>query len=446
MELSVPENIIEICAMLERSGHEACVVGGCVRDRILGRTPNDWDVCTSALPEETKACFSGTFRTVDTGLRHGTVTVVLRDGQPCEVTTYRVDGPYSDRRRPDTVEFVRSLDEDLARRDFTVNAMAYRPCPGGRAGARGVFRDPFGGRQDLKDSIIRTVGSPEKRFGEDALRILRAVRFSAVLGARTEPETERALVAMASSVQDIAAERITVELKKLLAGRDAEPVLVHYRTALADMLGFPVGSEERLAAAGRLSAGQDRAGRERGGQDRSGSSCGAGWPGPHAVLAAQLALLFDEATEDDLCRLKFDRKTIDAGTAVRELEQRLGGIGRISRDDCLRLLRDDREDDVAGVLLLRAALGQVLSERGRGEAPAGELETLGAVLSGGTPTNVKQLAVTGRDLQDIGIPRGPDIGKTLRALLSQVQCGTVENTREALLREACSQCADSEEL
>ena len=198
MKLSIPFYVRTVLARLAAGGHEAYAVGGCVRDALDGRVPHDWDVCTSALPEETKACFPG-FRVVETGIRHGTVTV-LPEEEPVEITTYRVDGAYSDGRHPDAVSFTRSLREDLARRDFTINAMAYRPAEvsaepaPGETGADAVdtdgeLVDPFGGREDLRRRLIRCVGDPNARFSEDALRILRALRFSAVLRCRIEPDT-----------------------------------------------------------------------------------------------------------------------------------------------------------------------------------------------------------------------------------------------------------------
>ena len=202
MELALPCGAAYVLRALRAAGHEAYVVGGCVRDSLLGRVPVDWDVTTSALPEETKAVFSGA-PVIETGIRHGTVTVLV-DGEPVEITTYRVDGPYSDGRRPDSVAFTRSLREDLARRDFTVNAMAWSPETG--------LADPFGGADDLRGGVIRSVGDPARRFQEDALRILRALRFSAALGFSVEVKTAGALRAGRALLGKVSAERITAEL------------------------------------------------------------------------------------------------------------------------------------------------------------------------------------------------------------------------------------------
>lgn len=204
MILEIPSKVEFIIKKLEEHGYEAYAVGGCVRDSILGRKPNDWDITTSALPLQVKELFH---RTIDTGLQHGTVTVML-EKEGFEVTTYRVDGEYEDGRHPKEVTFTASLEEDLKRRDFTINAMAYHP-------SRGIV-DLFGGVQDLENHIIRCVGNPIERFTEDALRILRAVRFSAQLGFEIEEETTKALQLLAENLKFVSAERIQVEMIKLL--------------------------------------------------------------------------------------------------------------------------------------------------------------------------------------------------------------------------------------
>lgn len=204
MKLDIPSKVDFIIKKLEEHGFEAYAVGGCVRDSILGRVPNDWDITTSALPEQVKELFH---RTIDTGLQHGTVTVML-DKEGFEVTTYRVDGEYEDGRHPKEVTFTASLEEDLKRRDFTINAMAYNPTTG--------IVDLFHGVEDMEKHLIRCVGNPIERFTEDALRILRAVRFSAQLGFDIEEETTKALGGLAPNLKLVSAERIQVEMMKLL--------------------------------------------------------------------------------------------------------------------------------------------------------------------------------------------------------------------------------------
>lgn len=220
MELRIPEKAEIILHTLEKAGYEAYVVGGCVRDSILGRSPDDWDITTSAKPEEVKALFR---RTVDTGLIHGTVTVML-DKEGFEVTTYRVDGEYEDGRHPKEVSFTASLEEDLKRRDFTMNAMAYNP-------KRGLV-DLFGGVQDMESRIVRCVGNPMERFTEDALRILRAVRFSAQLGFSIEEETLKAISALAPNLKYVSAERIQVELLKLLVSPHPDYLRTAYEAGI----------------------------------------------------------------------------------------------------------------------------------------------------------------------------------------------------------------------
>ncbi|MEZ4473912.1 MAG: [cytidine(C)-cytidine(C)-adenosine (A)]-adding enzyme [bacterium] len=213
--ITPPETIFEVVTRLQEAGHEAWLVGGCVRDRLLGRWPGDWDVTTNAEPEVVMGLFE---RTVPTGLQHGTVTVVLGD-EVVEVTTYRVDGDYTDGRRPDSVRFTRSLDEDLARRDFTMNAMAWDPV-------RDVLADPFGGRRDLDDRLIRAVGDAQARFTEDGLRPLRAVRFQAVLDFAIEASTLDAIPRTLKTFRQVSAERIRVELYKILASDHAGRALL----------------------------------------------------------------------------------------------------------------------------------------------------------------------------------------------------------------------------
>ena len=210
----IPQEVQTVLRTLEQAGHEAYVVGGCVRDMQMGLPPHDWDVTTSALPQETMALFP--HFAIPTGLQHGTVTV-RTGGVSCEVTTFRTDGDYPDHRHPAAVSFTRSLREDLARRDLTVNAMAMD--------AAGALRDPFGGREDIRRRVLRCVGDPERRFREDALRILRTLRFSATLGFAIEPETHRALRTQCGDLWYVAAERVREELTRLLCGQDAGRVL-----------------------------------------------------------------------------------------------------------------------------------------------------------------------------------------------------------------------------
>ena len=224
IEIRIPPGAARILRVLEDHGYEAFVVGGCVRDSLLGRNPNDWDITTSALPLQVKALFR---RTIDTGLKHGTVTILM-DGEPFEVTTYRVDGEYLDGRHPSEVTFTASLQEDLQRRDFTINAMAYSEKKG--------LQDLFGGLPDLEKGLIRAVGDPAKRFGEDALRIMRAVRFAAQLGYEVEEETVQAMKELAPTLSKISAERIAAELEKLLVSPHPEKLKMAYECGITAVI------------------------------------------------------------------------------------------------------------------------------------------------------------------------------------------------------------------
>ncbi len=220
MKFEIPPNVEMIINTLEKAGFEAYAVGGCVRDTLLGRVPNDWDITTSATPWQVKDLFR---RTVDTGLAHGTVTVLV-DKEGFEVTTYRVDGEYEDGRHPKEVTFTASLEEDLKRRDFTINAMAYNPKKG--------LVDLFDGKRDLENKVIRCVGNPLERFTEDALRIMRAVRFSAQLGFKLELETRKALSVLAPNLKHVSAERIQVELVKLLISPHPDYLRIAYEAGI----------------------------------------------------------------------------------------------------------------------------------------------------------------------------------------------------------------------
>ena len=221
--IQLPSDINEILSQLNNAGHKAYAVGGCIRDSFMGKTPNDWDITTSASPEQIKEVFAS-FRTIDTGIKHGTVTVICNH-TPVEITTFRIDGEYTDNRHPDSVKFTNDVTEDLARRDFTINAIAYNPIDG--------IIDPFGGIHDIENRIIRCVGSPDKRFNEDALRILRAIRFASTLDFNIEKETSDSIIENENLISGIAVERISTELIKLLTGKNVYSVLTDYKSVIA---------------------------------------------------------------------------------------------------------------------------------------------------------------------------------------------------------------------
>ncbi len=216
--MNIPFEVTELLQCLNRNNHEAYVVGGCVRDALLGLEPHDWDICTSASPQEMMEVFSK-YRVLETGLKHGTITVLVNK-IPVEITTFRTDGEYKDHRHPDEVVFVKTLKEDLARRDFTINAMAYHPNSG--------IQDPFGGCEDLRKGLLRCVGNANERFCEDALRILRGLRFAATYSFAPEAETAQALHQCAPLLNSVSAERIQAELCRMLVGRDIGKILEDY--------------------------------------------------------------------------------------------------------------------------------------------------------------------------------------------------------------------------
>ena len=313
----LPPYIQKALRILKEHGAQGYAVGGCVRDALLGREVNDYDLTVNVPPEITEACFAG-YRVIETGMKHGTVTAVL-DGHNVEITSFRIDGGYTDLRRPDSVRFTSSLAEDLSRRDFTVNAMAYSPETG--------ITDLFGGREDLKNRLIRCVGDPDLRFGEDALRILRALRFASVLGFEIEPATAAAVMKNAGNLRHISAERIFVELKKLLAGETAEDILLRFRPVIEICLPAlcslsPAAYEEAARAAGKL-------------RD------------PALSFAALLRPAGQEAA-DKTCRdLKTDNKfrasvcflTERCDTVISTPGQARRTLGEHGKERCLQLLR-----------------------------------------------------------------------------------------------------------
>lgn len=225
-KIFMPDYCKTIIKSLEDKGFEAYLVGGCVRDSVMGITPHDYDITTSATPDEMLECFSG-FKVIETGIKHGTLTVVIDENQ-IEVTTFRIDGEYTDFRRPDSVRFSRDLEEDLSRRDFTINALAYNEKTG--------IVDMFGGLEDIKNEKIRCVGEPDKRFFEDALRILRALRFSSTLDFEIEKDTAKSILKNQELIKNIAVERVFVEFKKLLCGKRVEQVLLEFRDVFAQFI------------------------------------------------------------------------------------------------------------------------------------------------------------------------------------------------------------------
>ena len=386
--MDLPGNVAFILDKMKSAGYEAHVVGGSVRDAVLGRERGDYDITTNALPEETKAVFDG-YRIIETGIKHGTVTLVL-DGEPYEITTYRLDGDYKDNRHPDSVTFTSLLGEDLMRRDFTVNAMAYNPDTG--------ITDLFGGRQDSADRLIRAVGDPYKRFDEDALRILRALRFAAVLDFEIESETAVAIRSRAHLLSSISKERIYTELKKLVMGVSALKILTEYADVIAPLTcGLLIENVPKKELFDKSEL-----------QTR---------------FAALFLLNSDSPSEHGyrvLTELKTDKLT------------------RSGVSDTLRVYKDiDFKDETAVLrhladygaeLTLSALKLGVLTEKFGEREEALYL----SALASGKPYAISQLAVRGNDIASLGV-RGEKIGEALKKLLYTVIDGRVENERKALL-------------
>ena len=400
--ISLSRGAAEGIGRLEEAGYTAYAVGGCVRDALLGKAAHDFDLCTSALPEQIQQVFR-TESLFTVGIRHGTVGVVLA-GEALEITTFRTDGAYSDGRHPDSVCFAASLDQDLKRRDFTVNAMAYHPKCG--------IVDLFGGREDLKNGILRCVGDPERRFSEDALRILRALRFAAVFGFRMEEKTERAAFRMATRLTEIAPERVQTELIGLLKGTAAAEVTERYAPIFSEL--FPGLTDTLLMETGKkaLCVLRDPA-------------CGL-----HVRLAAFARIAtagHSDGIREFAARLRLPREKA-------EYLEKTAYAGRIphSMPELLRKLRTLGTDEQAldrmeDILCAAGAAGEDISD---------VRQLLWKVRSEKlcfTRAGTFGLAVNGDDLHRLGISDGEKTGMVLDRLLDDVTEGKIQNDRKALL-------------
>lgn len=395
MTIRMDEGAAELLDTLYRAGYAAYVVGGCVRDSLLGLTPHDWDLCTSALPQQVMELF-GAQRCIPTGLQHGTVTV-KQSGALYEITTFRTEGTYTDGRHPDEVHFVPDVREDLARRDFTINAMAYNEKEG--------LVDPFGGQADLQSGIVRAVGVPRQRFTEDALRILRLYRFAARFDFAIDPPTAQAAQELCAHLDCVSVERIEEELAKLLSA----PAPAAYLDKKILLVILPELSSEALAAAKPVV-----------------DACPAGAENLSIRLAALLYSLGEDGIRRTLKRLRCSNALIEeAAVLVREA---VPGVPVSLNIYARRLLGKYNLCTVQRI----AALGTALQpERAADFAALSELaEQLDA---DGVCCRVSQLAVNGRDLMAAGVPAGPGIRKVLEALLDGVIREEYPNERQALL-------------
>lgn len=435
MKIQLPQNVKNIIERLQEAGYEAYAVGGCVRDSVLGRIPDDWDITTSAKPYEVKALFA---RTVDTGIQHGTVTVMIgKEGY--EVTTYRIDGEYEDGRHPKEVTFTARLQEDLRRRDFTINAMAYNDTDG--------LVDCFHGMEDLMDHMIRCVGDPVERFTEDALRIMRAVRFSAQLSFSIEEQTFRAIGQLAPNLKKVSAERIQTELMKLLLSPNPDYLRTLYDAGVTKVFlpefdacmetqqnnphhCYSVGEHtlhclaaiepDRVLRLAMLLHDFGKPGVRT--TDEKGIDHFHG----HAVLS-------EEMTRKILRRLKFDTDTLTMTARLvryhdRRIEPTKRGLRRAMADmgaDLFPAIFRVKEADVAG---------QSDYHRSEKLQELEELKKLYAqVVENRECVCIRDLAVNGKDLIEAGIAPGPELGSILSRLLQIVVEDPEKNTKEYLL-------------
>ncbi len=399
MKIIMPDDVSYIINKLISNGYEAYAVGGCVRDSIIRREPGDWDITTSALPGQVKSLFR---HTVDTGIKHGTVTV-MRRRTGYEVTTYRVDGEYEDKRHPSSVEFTASLLEDLKRRDFTVNAMAYNDGAG--------LVDEFNGREDLENGIIRCVGKPEERFGEDALRMLRAIRFSAQLGFEIERETAAAIISLAPSIASVSRERVHAEFGKILLSPHPEMMGAVYEYGLSRYI-FPEldavpDRETALRLVGRV---------------------------PESLTFRYAALLYGlgaDAARRALKSLKLDNRTVEGAEAL----VRLHGMELTKDATKIRRLASEWEyGRLAAALEFERCYYGTVGEAYAAENVREERRILDGIIQRGDCLDIRGLAVDGGTLIGCGIAPGIEVGKLLKKCLELVLENPALNTREYLLK------------
>ena len=392
--IDLPSNVKYILDTLNNKGYEAYIVGGCVRDSIMGIVPHDWDITTSAEPMDVKACFKHTY---DTGIKHGTITVLM-DKVGYEVTTYRVDGIYEDNRRPKEVFFTRNLNDDLIRRDFTMNAIAYNERDG--------FVDLFGGRVDIENRIIRGVGCPADRFDEDALRMLRAVRFSSQLGFDIDEETFEAVKAKAGLLKNISKERIREEFLKLIKGKYADRMPLLWESGL---LGFVSSDADDMAK-----MYGERITEETGAADREG----------YARLVIFLERLGDKKAETFMKDLKFDNKTMKSVVSVISN----GDISGLENSYAVK-----KKLNIMGIENFELLLNV---KKAQGKDTAVIKDLYDSVIENKECFMIKDLKINGNILMENGIAAGKEIGAVLNALLDEVMKEPSLNREDILLKKA----------
>lgn len=439
MTMDMPKNVDIAINLLQSAGFEAYAVGGCVRDSLLGKTPNDWDITTSAKPEDMKSVFAD-FHCIDTGIKHGTVTVVI-DGEPLEITTFRLDGEYEDNRHPKSVTFTSNLGADLGRRDFTVNAMAYSKMTG--------TVDLFGGQNDLKNKIIRCVGDPDRRFNEDALRILRALRFASALDFEIEEKTAQSLLKNRALLGNISEERIAKELLKLVCGKGAKQILTDFAPVLFEILPElqpmyknshdnphhcydiyehtliaveSIDPEPTLRFAMLLHDCGKPAVKKF---DENGVAHFYGHQRISAEISAQILarLKVSNKFRDEILFLVSNH---DRWELYENTEKMPRYLSKFGLDGVLNLLKVMRADVLAQSPEYRYRLDQIA-----------DAEEIAKNLAAQKPClSLSELQINGRTLMDIGIPQGRKLGAVLAQLLDEVIDGVTKNTQEALTTRA----------
>ena len=439
MTMDMPKNVDTAINLLQSAGFEAYAVGGCVRDSLLGKTPNAWDITTSAKPEHMQSVFAD-FHCIDTGIKHGTVTVVI-DGEPLEITTFRLDGEYEDNRHPKSVTFTADLGADLGRRDFTVNAMAYSKMTG--------TVDLFGGQNDLKNKIIRCVGDPDRRFNEDALRILRALRFASALDFEIEEKTAQSLLKNRALLGNISEERIAKELLKLVCGKGAKRILTDFAPVLFEILPElqpmyknshdnphhcydiyehtliaveSIDPEPTLRFAMLLHDCGKPAVKKF---DENGVAHFYGHQRISAEISAQILarLKVSNKFRDEILFLVSNH---DRWELYENTEKMPRYLSKFGLDGVLKLLKVMCADVLAQSPEYRYRLDQIADA----EEIAKNLAVQKPCLS------LRELQINGRTLMDIGIPQGRKLGAVLAQLLDEVIDGVTKNTQEALTTRA----------
>lgn len=392
MIINIPKEVETALNILHTNGFEAYIVGGCVRDSIIGLSPSDWDITTSAMPKEISCCFHG-YRTIETGIKHGTITVII-DKMQIEITTYRIDGEYSDNRRPDDVLFTDSIELDLKRRDFTINALAYNKYE---------IIDLFGGIDDIKNKIVRCVGDSNERFNEDGLRILRALRFASVLNFSIDNGTSGSIHKNKKLLNNISKERINTEFNKLIMGSNYQSILLEYRDVIEvfmpeissfsqDELKFRINSMSSLNS---------------------------------LILRLSVLLYKIESTDSILMRLKYDNSTFKS---VKLLTSYIDEKIYPNPVNVKRWLHNINYVNLCNLIKIKKALFEFEYEN-----LTNSEKIMNEIIETKQCYSLKTLAIGGQDLLDAGIPKGKDIGRILDDVLNEVIDGRLENKKDSLL-------------